>query len=152
MRKVLIALDNHTNYSIISNKGNELAKALDAAIVLLHVFPDTIRTSPDTFSSLYPSLNAMNLETDLKLAKQLEKESEIFLIRVKTELKNEEAEILTAEDDVANAILETAASCKTDIIVLGSHSRRGIDKIFLGNVAQKVLKHTHLPLFIIPVR
>lgn len=151
MKKVLIALDNHSNYSLISSKGSELARALGASVALLHVFPDTMTTSPDAFSGLYPTLIPM-VEQELKLAEQLDKESKKFLNQVKLEISEETAEIYTAEGDVAHAILETAANCKADIIVIGSHSRSGIDRILMGNVTKKVLQHTHIPLFVIPVK
>ncbi len=152
MKKVLIALDNNSNYNLISNKGSELAKALGASIALVHVFPDTIITSPNAFAGLYPGIGTMDIEQEIKLAEILDEESKKFLNQVKEEIKDEMAEIYTAEGDVANAILETAANCKADIIVIGSHSRSGIDKILMGNVAKKVLQHSHLPLFIIPVK
>lgn len=152
MKKILIALDNHENYYIISNKGNELAKALGASVALLHVFPDTNTTSPDAFSSLYPSMGTIDVQQSIEMANQLQAESKKFLEQVKEELKNSEADIYTAEGDVADAILDIAKSIAADIIVMGSHSRSGIEKIFMGNVAQKVLKHSHTPLFIVPVK
>ena len=41
---------------------------------------------------------------------------------------------------------------KADIIVVGTHSRKGLDKVLVGSVAEKVLHHTTVPLFIIPVK
>lgn len=152
MKKILIALDNHSNYKLISTKGSELAEALGASVALLHVFPDTITTNPNAFSGLYPTLGAMDMTQGLQLAEQLNKESKKFLTQVKSEIKNKTVEIYTAEGDVADAILETAKNCKADIIVIGSHSRSGIDKILMGNVAEQVLKHSHTPLFIIPLK
>ncbi|HRK40231.1 MAG TPA: universal stress protein [Burkholderiaceae bacterium] len=46
-------------------------------------------------------------------------------------------------------ILETAKAEKCDLIVMGSHGRRGIQALILGSVAQKVLTHTDLPVMII---
>ena len=152
MKKILIALDNHTNYNLISTKGYELADALTAQVALLHVFPDTFIASPDAFSGLYPTLSSGDIAADLKLSEQLKEESEKFLNKVKGELDEDKIEIFTAEGDVDKAILETAENWKADIIVMGSHSRTGIDKLLMGNVAKKVLQHSHLPLFIIPVK
>jgi nucleotide-binding universal stress UspA family protein len=152
MKKVLIALDNHSNYDLVSSKGYELAKALSASIALLHVFPDTITTSPNAFSGLYPMMGTMDIEQGLKMAERLDEESKKFLKQVKAEMNDEQADIYTAEGDIANAILETAANCKADIIVIGSHSRSGIDKILMGNVTKTVLQHSRLPLFIIPIK
>lgn len=151
MKKILIALDNHSNYHFVSSKGYELSAALKAKTILLHVFPDTITTSLDSFSSLYPTVGAVNLEEGLQLAEKLQEESEKFLNKVKSELNDDTAEIYTSEGNVADAILEVADSCKADIIVMGSHSRSGIDTL-IGNVTKQVLRHSHLPLFIIPVK
>jgi len=49
----------------------------------------------------------------------------------------------------AEHIAETAGEVKADLIVMGSHGRKGIKKIFLGSVAQSVLAATHLPVMII---
>lgn len=152
MKKVLIALDNHSNYNLVSDKGYELAKALGASIALLHVFPDTMTTSPSAFSGLYPDMGITDIEQGLKMAERLDEESQNFLNQVKAEMNDEQADIYTAEGDVADAILEIANKCKADIIVIGSHSRSGIDRLLMGNVAQKVVKHCHIPMFIVPVK
>jgi nucleotide-binding universal stress UspA family protein len=152
MKKILIALDNHNNYHLVSSKGHELSTALKAKMILLHVFPDTIATSLDSLSSLYPTVSPVNLEEGLKLAGKLQAESEKFLNEVKSEINDDTAEIYTSEGNVADAILEVADSCKADVIVMGSHSRSDINTLLIGNVTKQVLQHSHLPLFIIPVK
>jgi nucleotide-binding universal stress UspA family protein len=46
-------------------------------------------------------------------------------------------------------ILETATSVGADLIVMGSHGRRGLEKMVLGSVAQRVLSHSTLPVFVV---
>jgi len=46
-------------------------------------------------------------------------------------------------------ILETATSVGADLIVMGSHGRRGLEKLVLGSVAQRVLSHSTLPVFVV---
>lgn len=46
-------------------------------------------------------------------------------------------------------ILETAKAEGCDVIVMGSHGRRGIEALILGSVAQKVLTHASLPVMVI---
>ncbi len=46
-------------------------------------------------------------------------------------------------------ILETAQAEGCDLIVMGSHGRKGIQALILGSVAQKVLTHATLPVMII---
>lgn len=46
-------------------------------------------------------------------------------------------------------ILEAAKTAGADLIVMGSHGRHGLEKIVLGSVAQRVLSHSHLPVFVV---
>jgi nucleotide-binding universal stress UspA family protein len=39
-----------------------------------------------------------------------------------------------------------------DILVLGTHSRRRLNKALLGSVAENVLHHTAIPIYIIQVK
>lgn len=50
---------------------------------------------------------------------------------------------------VYRGILETAATVGADLIVMGSHGRRGLDKLLLGSVTSQVLSHTHLPVLVV---
>ena len=46
-------------------------------------------------------------------------------------------------------ILDTAKAVGADLIVMGSHGRRGLEKVVLGSVAQRVLSHAHLSVFVV---
>lgn len=46
-------------------------------------------------------------------------------------------------------IIETAEAEGCDLIVMGSHGRKGVQALILGSVAQKVLTHAKVPVLII---
>ncbi|MFN3611239.1 Universal stress protein [Tepidimonas fonticaldi] len=46
-------------------------------------------------------------------------------------------------------ILETAEAEACDLIVMGSHGRKGVQALILGSVAQKVLTHAKVPVLIV---
>jgi nucleotide-binding universal stress UspA family protein len=46
-------------------------------------------------------------------------------------------------------IIEVAQAQGADLIVMGSHGRRGLEKLVLGSVAQRVLTHSPLPVLIV---
>ncbi len=46
-------------------------------------------------------------------------------------------------------ILETAEAESADLIVMGSHGRKGVQALILGSVAQKVLTHAKVPVLIV---
>ena len=47
------------------------------------------------------------------------------------------------------SILQAAADVNSDLIVMGSHGRHGIEKLLLGSVTQRVLSHTQLPVLVV---
>ena len=47
--------------------------------------------------------------------------------------------------EIVNAANETHA----DLIVIGSHGRTGLKKLFLGSVAQSLLSESHVPVLIV---
>ncbi len=62
---------------------------------------------------------------------------------------------LTVETAIVEAhaawrgIVQAAESGETDLIVMGSHGRSGLEKLVLGSVAQAVLSHTKLPVLVV---
>lgn len=54
-----------------------------------------------------------------------------------------ETEVTEPKDAPVRAILESADSWKADVIVMGSHGRRGLDRIVLGSVSESVALHAH---------
>lgn len=50
---------------------------------------------------------------------------------------------------IYRGILETAAAVGADLIVMGSHGRRGLEKLVLGSVTAQVLSHSRLPVLVV---
>lgn len=73
-----------------------------------------------------------------------------YLEKIKTHLGDHSIQTLVKEGDTGDAILDAANESNADIIVMGTHGRRGLDKILMGSVAEKVLRHSKVPMFIIP--
>ena len=46
----------------------------------------------------------------------------------------------------AEEILNRAREEKVDLIVMGTHGRKGIDRILFGSVAEKVVKNADMPV------
>lgn len=48
----------------------------------------------------------------------------------------------------SEGILNTANEIEADLIVMGSHGRSGLEKVFIGSVAQQVLTQSSVPVLI----
>ncbi len=51
----------------------------------------------------------------------------------------------------ADAICEYANEHEIDLIVIAKHGRKGIDRLLLGSVTEKVIRQSHCPVLVIPV-
>lgn len=54
-----------------------------------------------------------------------------------------------SRDDVAHAIVRAADNWHAELIVMGTHGRRGMTRWVLGSVAQRVAQLTHVPLLLV---
>jgi nucleotide-binding universal stress UspA family protein len=55
-------------------------------------------------------------------------------------------------EDVAHRIELAAAECAADLIVMGTHGRRGFRRLVLGSVADRVLRIARRPVLLIPAQ
>lgn len=49
----------------------------------------------------------------------------------------------------AHAILQMAIDISADTIIVGTHRRRGLEKLLLGSVAERVLRDAHCPVLVV---
>lgn len=153
MKKVLIALDYNPSAQKVAEAGYALAKAMNAQTILLHVTSDATYYSSLNYSPIMGFggfSNSYIVETDT--LEEIKKAAKIFLDKSKEHLGDDKIETVVKDGDFAETILSTAKELNADIIVMGTHSRRGLDKILIGSVAEKVLRHSCIPLFIIPTK
>lgn len=138
--KVLICTDNGATAEETSAKALQFAKMMQAEMALLTVI-DTqfIMTEGGiTPQELIESSKAEQTE-NLEMLKQ-----KVFA--------NEKVWTFIEIGNVYETILKTAEEWKADIIMLGTHGRKGIQHAILGSVAEKVTRHSHIPVLIIPVK
>lgn len=64
--------------------------------------------------------------------------------------KDVQTSVRVVEGMAAEAILETSAALPTDLIVMSSRGRSGLARWLLGSVAQKVARHSAVPVLIVP--
>ena len=53
---------------------------------------------------------------------------------------------------VADCIVEVAREASCDLIVMGTHGRRGVRRMMLGSDAESVARTSHIPVLLVPQR
>ena len=153
MKTILIALDNNVGAQKVAASGYELSEALHAHTILMHVTSDSTYYSSLNYSPIMGFDVYSNSDVEQTNAvEELKRTAQDYLDNAKLSLGDETIETILKEGDYAENILQTAKEVNADIIVVGTHSRKGLDKVLLGSIAEKVLRNSTIPLFIIPVK
>ena len=153
MKKILIALDYNPSAQKIAETGYALAKSMNAQVILLHIISDAAYYSLPNYSPImgFNSFNNLDIiQTDI--IEVLKKAAQEYLDKSKQHLGDESIQTIVKDGDFGQSILDTATEMNVDVIVMGTHSRNGLDKILMGSVAEKVLHKSSIPLFIIPTK
>jgi nucleotide-binding universal stress UspA family protein len=152
MKKILIALDYNLTAQKVAETGFSLAKLLGAEVLLLHIIADATYYTEIEYTQRIGFMGLSAHEASHLFDDGLKKAMKQFLDKSKVLLGDETTKTLVKEGDFAESILKTAKELHVDIIIMGSHSRRWMEEIIMGSVTEKVLKHTTIPLFIIPIK
>lgn len=151
MKKILIALDYNPSAQKVAETGHQLAKSMDGKVILLHVISDFTYYSSLNYSAIM-GFDSFSNVVETEGSEALKRVALNYLERSKEHLNDEAIQTTVRSGEFAKTILDTAKELKADIIVMGTHSRRGLEKILVGSVAEQVLRHSLIPLFIIPTR
>jgi nucleotide-binding universal stress UspA family protein len=152
MKKVLIALDYAPTAQKVAETGFSLAKTLGAEIMLLHVMADVTYYSVIEHAQIMGAMGFNKTELAHLFDGGLKKAMKQFLERSKQQLGDENIQTLVKEGEFAESIKKAGKDFHADFIVMGTHSRNWVDSIILGSVTKKVLSHTSIPLFIVPIK
>ncbi|MDE2483294.1 MAG: universal stress protein [bacterium] len=55
----------------------------------------------------------------------------------------------SGEGDAVEEILDSAQRTHADLIVLGTHGRKGLSRLFIGSVAEGVLRRADVPVLVV---
>jgi nucleotide-binding universal stress UspA family protein len=137
--KILIAIDTHPSSEIVALNGLQLAKQFNSEIALISIIdPDSI---PDEGTATSRELDDM-MEHNLNHS-QVNVIEKIF--------KDYPVKSFVEKGVPSKVILKTAESWGADIIVMGTHGRKGLPHLLMGSVAEEVARHSKKALIIIPV-
>jgi nucleotide-binding universal stress UspA family protein len=144
-RKIVVAVDGSALSTTALQHALELSKAVGAEITAVTVTEPSMVMSPAIdmvavdVTALTEQMEAAKAETAkavLQDAKALAGASTIEAIHL-------------AGRYPAEGILEAANSAKADLVVMGSHGRRGLGRLLLGSQAAEVLSRSTIPVLIV---
>jgi len=145
-KKVLFCTDFSENADYAFDFAYGIAKRDEGLLCILHVIP---------YNSNQAYAESFITTEDLKkIQKAVEEDvANNYKERYVKKIGNEIAyKFVTKSGREDNEILTFAKQEHVDIIVMGTHGRTGIEHVFFGSVAEKVIRHSPFPVFVIPDR
>ena len=136
LRKILVPTDFSPGATTALDCAAELAKKLDAEIVLLHVLP-TLATyvSVPSLVPLPPQwVESVRMQAEAELAKEANR---VAHAKITTQLR---------DGPIAETVLAAAVELGAGLIAIGTHGRRGLSHFLLGSVAERVVRHATVPV------
>ncbi len=101
-----------------------------------------------------PSMYGAMADTVDELRREAEANAQRYIARVAAELQAAGLAVrpLVEGSRPATAILDVAEREGVELIMLATHGRGGVDRLFLGSVADRVVHHARCPVLLVPAR
>ncbi len=132
IRHLMIATDFGEPSQRARSYACALARSFDARVTLVHVVP----WLAGSIARVLPA--EAEVVAQAKLA-----------LKVELELAKQEApavDSLVVEGDPRERILSAARELDADMIAMGTHARRGLSRVFMGSVAEAVVRTSEIPV------
>ena len=142
-KHVLVPVDGSATARLGLGEAIKLASALEAQIRLVHVVNRLPWVSPGLTGAVVQELTNQlrgTGESILHDAITLARDAGIAADSRLIEALGTEA---------GECIIEQAAAWPADLIVCGTHGRRGIRRILMGSDAEYILRHSHVPVLMV---
>jgi nucleotide-binding universal stress UspA family protein len=136
IRKILCPIDFFPASRGAADYAVALAKNYGAQLIFLHVVEPVAVTGyevPFNLADFTESLVDASTEELAKLAKR-------------AEAKGVRVECVTRTGSVDLEIADVIKNRKADLVVMGTHGRRGFERWFIGSVTERLLRRTKVPL------
>ncbi len=143
-KKVLFCTDFSENSDCAFDYAFGIAKRDEGFLYILHVIP--------TNSDHYNLERCLAKEELDRVKETIRKDREkIYHDRYLSHIKDKtKVRIVTLSGREDQKILEFAGMENIDIIVIGTHGRTGMERFFVGSVAEKIIRYSPIPVFMIP--
>ena len=135
IKRILVPLDGSKCAETVLPKVEKLAVDLKVGICLLRV----------AYAHSFPGADPT--DTEVKVVREAEDYLKTVEERLKTKGLKVDAHVRYGDE--AEEILDHAAMKDIDMVAMSTHGRSGVGRWLLGSVAEKILRHSPKPIFLV---
>ncbi len=140
IKKILCAVDFSEHSDLVADYARTLAQKTGAKILCLYVAPSL---------SEYLGFHVPPSSIENFVGEIVTGADKTMADFVEEHFKGVECDGKVLTGYAAEEILESVKKEKADLLVMGTHGRKGIDRILFGSVAEKVVKSASCPVLTI---
>jgi nucleotide-binding universal stress UspA family protein len=154
MKKILIGIDNSKFAEYAAAYGFNLAHQLNAEVGLIHVIEPVVAAPVASVDSSIgmPFDNTQDMILPELYHIQDEQARIIMSAAIKKAGKDIKVTPFTEYGSTGDGILECSKAFNADLIVIGTHSRTGLDRFLMGSIAEHVVRHAEIPVLVVPMK
>lgn len=143
-QRILVPIDGSTTSNFGLDEAIKLAKLTGASLRLIHVVDALTITTGSLASAYYAD----------EVPPQKKEVGEQILEQARTRVAASGVKVDTFLLDsvlprVSEAIIEQAKAWKADLIVIGTHGRRGVGRMLLGSDAEQIVRVAPVPVLLV---
>jgi nucleotide-binding universal stress UspA family protein len=142
-KRILVAVDGSSTSMRGLDEAVRVAKAMGGRLLLVHVVNELI-IGPEFAPSVYYESIIVSLQAAGKQV--LEQASSAVR---KADVPCEQKLVETMGVRAADELVREAQEWKADLIVLGTHGRRGLKRLVMGSDAELVLRMSPVPVLMV---
>ncbi len=145
-RRILVPIDGSATAARGLREAIALAKDQRAKLRLVHVVDESmVLGMAEAGVDLQPLMDGL-LQNGRRLLERARRAAEKHGVRAETMAYE------SMMGPAADAILRDARKWRADLVVMGTHGRRGIRRLVLGSDAEQILRQTAIPVLLIRAR
>ena len=142
--KVLLAIDGSEFSESASRMLAAQLSAPKIEVLVMQAVEPLVFSNPPQMAAGYTPEMGVRLQEQIKQAKDTTERAAQVL-----RAAGFKASVRVVENEIRTAILDVAAEWHADLIVLGSHGKKGFRKFLLGSVAEYVARHASCSVLIV---
>lgn len=152
-KKILIGIDESKFAEHAAKYGFDIAREYGAQVGLVHIVEPAIMPQMTAGNDMISGLPAEGTGVQELELMDIQKNSAEHVIKSITDKFAGDLQVSHFNEfgSTADGIIDCSKEFNADLIVIGTHNRTGFDRLIMGSVAEHVVRHSHVPVLVVPM-
>lgn len=152
IQRILIGIDDSKYAENAASYGFEMARTYDAQVGVVNIVEPVIFPSSNSDAITGTTFDSGGMPDPDILHAQTESAENVMDRTIKKFSDGLEVTQFTDFGSTAEGILKCSKEFAADLVIIGTHSRTGLDRLLMGSVAEHVVRHSDVPVLVVPFR